>query len=170
MNIPKDRIIRLAQDFYDECVQMRRHFHQYPELSGKEFKTGEYICQFLQKNHIPYQYPVNKTGVVALIQGGKGDGRCIALRSDMDALPIFEVTRDFPYCSKNDGVMHACGHDVHLSVLLGVGYILHQLKEDFAGCVKLIFQPSEEDYANGAPFMIEEGVLENPKVRSEERR
>lgn len=166
MNIPKDDIKKLAQDFYNECVQIRRHFHQYPELSGQEIQTGAYICQFLQKNHIPYQYPVNKTGVVALIKGEKGDGRCIALRSDMDALPIFEADQSFLYHSKNDGVMHACGHDLHMSVLLGTAYILNQLKSQFSGCVKFIFQPSEEDYANGAKFMIEEGVLENPKVEA----
>ena len=159
-----DEIKKLAELFYDEMVIFRRHLHMYPELSGKEKETSAYICTQLDKMGIPYRKNVAGYGIVALLQGnGVGEGRCIALRADMDALPVQELS-ECDCRSKNNGVMHACGHDFHCAALLGALMILKQLQDHFSGTVKAIFQPSEERCEGGAPFMIEEGVLENPKV------
>lgn len=164
MHMDYQSIIRqLADDFFSEAVGIRRHLHRYPELSTQEHKTAIYISQWLTKWGIPHQTGVAGTGVVGLITGNVGTGSCLALRADMDALPIKEET-NLPYASLNQGVMHACGHDVHMTSLLGTAYILNSMKDHFAGSVKLIFQPSEECFPGGAIKMIEEGVLENPKV------
>ncbi|SHF65579.1 M20 metallopeptidase family protein [Pedobacter caeni] len=160
----KDKIQSLSADIFDQVVGYRQHIHANPELSFKEFETSAYIKKHLEEWGIPYTEMAN-TGVVGLIEGGIPSDQIIALRADMDALPIIEAN-DKPYASKNQGVMHACGHDVHSSSLLGTAYILNSMKADFAGKVKLIFQPGEEVLPGGASIMIKEGVLENPKPQA----
>ncbi|WP_367391072.1 M20 family metallopeptidase [Lewinella sp. LCG006] len=146
---------------HKEVIDIRRHLHTYPELSFEEYETGKYIAGRLQAWGIPHQYPFSGTGVVALIEGGKGTGPVIALRADIDALPISEKNK-VSYCSQNEGIMHACGHDVHSSSLLGTAKILWDLRKEFAGTIKLIFQPGEEKAPGGASIMIKDGVLKNP--------
>ncbi|MCL4136111.1 UNVERIFIED_CONTAM: hypothetical protein GTU68_061841 [Idotea baltica] len=141
---------------------MRRHLHQHPELSYHEKETSAFICRELDDIGIPYQKNVGGHGVVAHIEGGISSNRVIALRGDMDALPINEKN-DVPYASQNEGVMHACGHDVHTSSLLGTSRILFNLRDQLAGTIKLIYQPAEELLPGGAKIMIEEGVLQNPQ-------
>lgn len=160
----KEKIKALASDFYEEVIGHRRHIHAYPELSFEEYKTSAYIKGQLDVWRIPYIAMAN-TGIVALIAGEKPSEEVIALRADIDALPIQEVGGRV-YGSQNAGVMHACGHDVHSSSLLGTAKILQLLKSEFAGTVKLIFQPGEEKLPGGASIMIKEGVLENPKPMS----
>ncbi len=161
----KEKIQRLAKKYFNDTVEMRRHIHQNPELSYKEVKTGKYIVEKLNEFKIAKQQRCAVNGVIGLIEGKNPDKKVVALRADMDALPIQE-TNDVPYKSKNDGVMHACGHDVHTASLLGAARILNDLKTEFEGTVKLIFQPAEERFPGGASIMIEEGVLENPSPTS----
>ncbi|MFC6103178.1 M20 metallopeptidase family protein [Olivibacter domesticus] len=156
----KDTIQALAQSIFSEVVANRRHIHANPELSFVEYNTSTFIKQQLDVLGIDWQEMAN-TGIVALIQGAIPSDKVIALRADIDALPITEVEGRV-YGSKNAGVMHACGHDVHSSSLLGTAKILHSLKDQFAGTIKLIFQPGEEKLPGGASIMIKEGVLENP--------
>jgi len=156
----KDTIQTLAQSIFPEVVANRRHIHSNPELSFLEYNTSAFIKQQLDGLGISWQEMAN-TGIVALIKGAIPSDRVIALRADIDALPITEV-EGRSYGSKNEGVMHACGHDVHSSSLLGTAKILQSLKEQFAGTIKLIFQPGEEKLPGGASIMIKEGVLENP--------
>ncbi|MGE6376928.1 M20 metallopeptidase family protein [Peribacillus muralis] len=147
---------------YESYLQhVYKHLHQYPELSTEEYETQRFIENELQKLHIPYRKMAN-TGVCAEIHG-KQPGKTILLRSDMDALPISEQT-NLEYASKIEGAMHACGHDAHITVGLGVGAFLQKRKAELKGTVKIMFQPSEEVHPGGAVRMIEEGVLENPKV------
>lgn len=160
----KDKIKDLAENIFNDVVGYRRHIHANPELSFKEFETSLYIKDKLAKWDIEFTDCAN-TGVVGLIKGNLPSENVIALRADMDALPIHEAN-DKPYTSKNHGVMHACGHDVHTSSLLGTAYILNQLKDEFGGTIKLIFQPAEELLPGGASIMIKEGVLENPKPQA----
>lgn len=157
----KNKIQELAANIFNDVVGYRQHIHANPELSFKEFETSLFIKDKLKKWGIEYTDCAN-TGVVGLIKGNLPSDNVIALRADMDALPIHEAN-DKPYRSKNHGVMHACGHDVHTSSLLGTAYILNQMKDDFGGTIKLIFQPAEELLPGGASIMIKEGVLENPK-------
>ncbi|RYG13017.1 MAG: amidohydrolase, partial [Chitinophagaceae bacterium] len=157
----KQKIQDLAAQIFNEVVGFRQHIHANPELSYHEYETSKFVKDKLTAWDIPYQEMAN-TGVVGLITGKIPSDQVIALRADMDALPITEAN-DKPYKSKNVGVMHACGHDVHTSSLLGTAYILNQLKEEFAGTIKLVFQPAEELLPGGASIMIKEGVLENPK-------
>ncbi|ARS42537.1 N-acyl-L-amino acid amidohydrolase [Sphingobacteriaceae bacterium GW460-11-11-14-LB5] len=157
----KNKIQELASNIFNDVVGYRQHIHANPELSFKEFETSLFIKDKLKKWGIEYTDCAN-TGVVGLIKGNLPSDQVIALRADMDALPIHE-TNDKPYRSKNHGVMHACGHDVHTSSLLGTAHILNQLKDEFGGTIKLIFQPAEELLPGGASIMIKEGVLENPK-------
>lgn len=156
----KDTIQTLAQSIFPEVVANRRHIHSNPELSFLEYNTSAFIKQQLDGLGISWQEMAN-TGIVALIKGAIPSDRVIALRADIDALPITEV-EGRSYGSKNEGVMHACGHDVHSSSLLGTAKILQSLKDQFAGTIKLIFQPGEEKLPGGASIMIKEGVLENP--------
>jgi len=156
----KDKIKQLSQQFFGETVAMRRHLHQHPELSFVEYQTAAFVKQKLEEWNIPYVAMAN-TGVVAMIMGEKPSDKVLALRADMDALPIQEV-EGRSYGSQNQGVMHACGHDVHTSSLLGVAHILQSLRGGFGGTVKLIFQPGEERLPGGASIMIKEGVLQNP--------
>lgn len=157
----KDKIQALSGNIFEQVVGFRQHLHANPELSFKEFQTSAFIKGILTEWGIPFTEMAN-TGVVGLIKGDLPSDKIIALRADMDALPILEAN-DKPYASKNPGVMHACGHDVHSSSLLGTAYILNTLKAEFGGTVKLIFQPGEEILPGGASIMIKEGVLENPK-------
>lgn len=159
--IIKDKIQALSDTIFEQVVGYRQHLHANPELSFKEFQTSAFIKNILTDWGIPFTEMAN-TGVVGLIKGDLPSDKIIALRADMDALPILEAN-DKPYTSKNPGVMHACGHDVHSSSLLGTAYILNSIKADFAGTIKLIFQPGEEILPGGASIMIKEGVLENPK-------
>ncbi|POY39008.1 amidohydrolase [Solitalea longa] len=157
----KDKIKALATDIHQESIANRRHIHANPELSFKEFKTSAFIASKLTEWGIPFEHKA-ETGIVGLIKGEKPSDKVLALRADMDALPILEAN-EVVYKSTNEGVMHACGHDVHSASLLGTAKILSSLKSEFAGTVKLIFQPGEELLPGGASIMIKEGVLENPK-------
>ncbi len=158
----KHQINTLADNYFSEITGIRRHIHAHPELSFEEHQTARLVADFLSKNNIEHQTGIAKTGVVGMIRGNIKGKKTIALRADMDALPIMELNK-IPYKSKNPGVMHACGHDVHTSSLLGTAKILNTIRNEFKGNIKLIFQPSEEKYPGGARVMIEEGVLKNPK-------
>jgi amidohydrolase len=163
-----------AKGMEPQLIEWRRHFHQLPELSNREFKTGQFIADYLKSLGIEVQYPVAKTGVVGILRGGK-PGPVVALRADMDGLPVNE-RNSLPFASKEKssingmetGVMHACGHDGHMSILMGVAQILSRNKANLKGTVKFLFQPAEEGAPageeGGAYLMIKEGVLENPKV------
>jgi amidohydrolase len=157
----QQKIKSLAQEYKQEFIDVRHHLHAHPELSYQEFETSAFVQRKLKELGISFTVMAG-TGVVALIEGKNSSSRVIALRADMDALPIHEEN-NIPYRSTKEGVMHACGHDVHTTCLLGAAKILHQLKEDWQGTVKLIFQPGEERNPGGASIMIKEGVLENPK-------
>ena len=146
----------------DEVIAIRRYLHQHPELSFDEHHTSKYVCSKLDEYGIEYKTGMVKTGIVATISGKNPDKKLIALRADLDALPIQE-DNPVDYKSVNQGVMHACGHDVHTASLLGTAKILNELKDEFEGAVRLIFQPGEERLPGGASLMIKEGVLKNPE-------
>jgi amidohydrolase len=158
----KEKIQQLAKAKTEQIIHWRRHLHAHPELSFEEYKTAAFIAAQLKAIGITPQEGIAGTGLVALIEGKNPTKKTIALRADIDALPITEKN-EVPYKSTNVGVMHACGHDVHTSSLLGVASILQEIKDSFEGTVKLIFQPGEEKMPGGASLMIEAGVLENPK-------
>jgi amidohydrolase len=164
-----------AKALEPKLIELRRYFHQTPELSNREFKTSAKIVEHLKSLGLEVQYPVAKTGVVALLKGSK-PGPVVALRADMDALPVTE-RNGLPFASKvvtdfggqQTGVMHACGHDAHMAMLLIAAEILTKHKADLKGSAKFIFQPAEEgapanEWPGGAELMVKEGVLENPKV------
>lgn len=157
-----DKIKELASQYYDEIIACRRHLHQHPELSQEEFKTMEFVAERLRSYGIQPTTGVAKTGVVATIEGRNPQAYCVALRADYDALPLEECT-GLPFASENKGVMHACGHDMHTSSLLGAAKILSQLRNEFEGSIMLIFQPSEEKYPGGAFMMLEDGVFDRRK-------
>ncbi|HLX92215.1 MAG TPA: M20 family metallopeptidase [Puia sp.] len=157
----KEKIRELARKYGPEYVAVRHHLHANPELSYQEFETSHFVQEQLKKRGIPFEVRA-KTGVIGIIEGKNPGKRSIALRADMDALPIQEEN-DVEYKSRRQGVMHACGHDVHTSILLGASRILEELKTEFEGTIKLIFQPGEERNPGGASLLIKEGVLENPK-------
>lgn len=158
----KERIRQLASGLLEEATANRRHLHSHPELSYQEYQTAAFIEDRLHSLGIPYERMAD-TGIVALLQGGGGPSdKVVALRADIDALPIVELN-EVPYRSQNQGVMHACGHDVHTASLLGVAGILSRMKDEFSGTVKFIFQPAEEVIPGGASLMIKAGVLENPR-------
>lgn len=159
------KIKELAQSHFNEIVSIRRHLHQNPELSFEEYNTSAYIQSVLKKHLIPFTTGYVKTGIVVLIEGKNPNKKVVLLRADMDALPI-EEKNDVPYCSMNKGVMHACGHDVHSACALGAAIMLNQLKNEFEGTVKIIFQPGEEVLPGGASLMIEAGVLTKPDVET----
>lgn len=161
----KESIKGLAKQYFQEIKSIREYLHANPELSFEEHNTHRFISEKLDEWGIPHEKHVAKTGIVALIKGKNPDKKVTALRGDMDALPIKEENK-VPYKSTNEGVMHACGHDVHTSSLLGTAKILNSLKEEFEGTVKLIFQPGEEKIPGGASLMIKEGVLDKPKVKN----
>jgi len=159
-----------------KVVEWRRHFHQNPELSNREYKTGAFVADYLKSLGLEVKYPVAKTGVVAILKGGK-PGPVIALRADMDALPLIEKV-DLPFKSvvtdtfnnQAVGVMHACGHDSHTAMLMGAATVLSKMKKDIQGTVVFLFQPAEEGAPQGeeagAPLMVKEGVLDDPKVEA----
>lgn len=158
----KGKIESLLNDqMLGEMIEIRRHLHQYPELSFEEVRTSEFLRKKLDEWKVEYHFPVVKTGIVALIKGSQ-PGKRIALRSDMDALPIRE-TSGLEYQSKNTGVMHACGHDVHMTSLLGAIRLLDRLKEEIHGEILFVFQPGEERIPGGAKLMLEEGVFDGRK-------
>ncbi len=157
----KDLIKSLAADYKASIIAHRRHLHAHPELSFQEFETASYVERELRDIGITDIETKADTGLVALIRGKNPDKKIIALRGDMDALPIHEQN-EVPYKSTKEGIMHACGHDVHTSSLLGTARILFNLREHFEGTVKLIFQPGEELIPGGASLMIKDGALQNP--------
>lgn len=157
-----NRIKELAQAQKAANIENRRHLHANPELSFQEYKTAAFVEEKLRAFGIDKIEKKAETGLVALIEGKNPESKIIALRGDMDALPITEQN-DVPYVSQNPGVMHACGHDVHTSSLLGTARILNGLREDFEGSIKLIFQPGEEKVPGGASLMIKDKALLNPR-------
>ena len=157
-----DEIKKLASGFFGDIVSVRQHLHAHPELSKEEYETARFISSELDKAGIMHNTGIAGTGIVGYIRGEGGDGMTVALRADMDALPIQEKN-EVPYKSQNPGVMHACGHDVHTACLLGAAKIIHRLKDRFKGQVMLIFQPSEERYPGGARMMLEEGIFNTQK-------
>jgi amidohydrolase len=171
----KAKLDQQVKDLEPKIIEWRRYFHEHPELSNSEFQTGERIANQLKELGLEVQYPVAKTGVVAILKGSK-PGPVVALRADIDGLPVTE-RNSLPFASKvkvpfngqETGVMHACGHDAHMAILLAVAEILSKNKNELKGIVKFIFQPAEEggsvsDGVSGAELMVKEGVLENPKV------
>jgi hypothetical protein len=158
-----NQIKHLAQLYFKEVVSFRRYIHQHPELSFEEFHTSEYVCKTLDKYSISYKQGIVKTGIIATIEGKNPTKKTILLRADLDALPI-EEQNNVEYKSIHDGIMHACGHDVHTASVLGTAIILNQLKNEFEGTVKIMFQPGEEVLPGGSSLMIKEGVLQNPTV------
>ncbi len=160
MNI-KSRIKELSEAYFDEIRAIRRHIHQNPELSFKEYNTSAFVQSKLEAWGVPFQAGFVETGIVASIKG-KASGKCLSLRADLDALPINEGNDQRDYRSKNEGIMHACGHDVHTANLLGTIKIMNELKEEWNGELRCIFQPGEELLPGGAKLMIEEGALGKP--------
>lgn len=158
----KNRIKALARELAPAFIDIRHHIHSHPELSFEEYATSAFIRQKLDEFGVPYRADVAGTGVIALIEGKNPGKRTIAIRADIDALPIHEAN-NVPYKSKHEGVMHACGHDVHTTCVLGATKILQQLKNEFEGTVKVLFQPGEEKHPGGASLMIRDGALESPR-------
>ncbi|MBK8491114.1 MAG: amidohydrolase [Saprospirales bacterium] len=162
MALTTEYIAQLAREIHPEVVALRRHLHQHPELSFQEERTAAYVAARLEFLGIFHKKNVAGHGVVGWIRGRNPEKRLIALRADMDALPIMEEN-EVPYRSQHQGVMHACGHDVHTASLLGTAQILQQTAEEWEGTVQLIFQPGEELLPGGASLMIAEGVLDHPR-------
>ena len=160
----QQKIKDLAKKYSPEFIEVRHHLHAHPELSYQEFETSKFVQRKLTEYNIPFEVKAT-TGVIGLIKGKNPESRIVALRADMDALPINEQT-DVSYKSTKQGIMHACGHDVHTTCLLGASKILNETKDNWEGTVKLIFQPGEEKNPGGASLLIREGVLENPKPQS----
>lgn len=168
------KIERLSENVENSVVKWRRHIHQNPELSNREFMTAKYVSDHLKSLGLEVQENIAHTGVVAILEGGHPGG-VVALRADMDALPVTERV-DLPFASKvktiykdvEVGVMHACGHDTHVAILMGVASVLTEIREEIKGTVKFIFQPAEEGAPDGeeggAELMVKEGVLKNPDV------
>lgn len=159
-----EKIKHLSKLSANQIVANRRYLHSNPELSFEEYGTAKFVAEQLKALQLSPQSMAN-TGVVAIIEGKNPQSKVVALRADIDALPIIEAN-EVVYKSKNQGVMHACGHDAHTASLLGTAYILNELKDSFEGTVKLIFQPAEEKAPGGASIMIKEGVLQNPSPQS----
>lgn len=157
----KEKVQSLAKSFAPDLIQIRRHLHANPELSYQEYNTSAFVQAQLTQMGIDFEIKAT-TGIMATIKGNHPTTRVIALRADMDALPILEEN-DVPYQSINKGVMHACGHDVHTTILLGAAKILQTLKTEWNGTIKLLFQPGEERNPGGASYMIKEQVLDNPR-------
>jgi len=161
----KEKIQELSAELLPEIIEIRRYLHMHPEISFQELKTSRYIKSVLLNWNIPFYDGIAETGIVVLLKGKNPEKSCTALRADFDALPIQEQNK-VEYCSKNSGVMHACGHDAHTASLLGTIRILDAIKSEWEGNIKFIFQPAEERLPGGAKQMIAEGVLENPKVHT----
>lgn len=146
----------------NELTELRRHFHRYPELSYEEWKTSEFICDKLRQYGIPFRSGIAGTGIIGRIDGALPSGRVVGIRAEMDALPVQEKN-DTNYASINPGKMHACGHDAHMAMLLGIARIMNSMRDFFGGTILLIFQPGEEKSPGGAKLMIESGELSKPK-------
>ncbi len=157
-----NKIKILSREFFEEALKIRRHLHKYPELSFNENATSAYISEKLEDFGIPFKKGYAGTGIIARIEGRNPGNKTIALRADMDALPVQEKN-NLEFISIDKGVMHACGHDVHMTCLLGASAILNQIKNEFEGTVILIFQPAEEYLPGGAKQMLEEGALDDPE-------
>ena len=156
-----EKIKQFSRQYFSDVVAIREHIHANPELSFQEHNTSQFVQDKLSEFGVEFTSGHVETGIVGIIKGKNPESKTIALRADLDALPIIEENKA-PYCSTNQGVMHACGHDAHTACLLGAARILKQLDNEFEGTIKLIFQPGEERLPGGAKLMIEEGVLENP--------
>ena len=154
-----EKIKRISKEILPEIIRIRRHLHQHPELSFKEFNTSLFIQEELAKLNIPFTTGHVNTGIIGTIEGNNPTSKTILLRADIDALPI-EEKNEIAYCSSNKGVMHACGHDAHTASLIGAATILNQLKNEFSGTIKLLFQPAEEQLPGGAKLLIDEGALD----------
>ena len=172
-DLPK-HFTALLNEVEPQLISWRQHFHEFPELSNREFKTGAYIADYLKSIGLEVNYPVAKTGVVAILKGGK-PGPVVGLRADIDALPIVERAPiafaskvKSEYNGQSVGVMHACGHDAHTAILMATAKMLKQMQKELPGTVVFLFQPAEEGSPNGeeggAPLMIKEGVMDNPKI------
>ncbi|RKX98494.1 MAG: amidohydrolase, partial [Spirochaetes bacterium] len=157
-----DRIKELVSKQKDRVIETRRELHQIPEIGFEEVETSSYVAGWLEKEGFKVIKGIAKTGVVGLLRCGDGKGKTLLIRSDIDALPIKEET-DLPFQSKHEGKMHACGHDGHMAMVLGAAAVLKELSDELNGTVKFVFQPAEEG-PGGAKPMIDEGVMENPKV------
>jgi amidohydrolase len=164
MSSLREQIQALAKRYAPDFIEVRHHLHANPELSYQEFETSAFVQKKLKETGIQHSV-IALTGVTGVIEGKNPSKKIIALRADMDALPIQEENK-VPYRSVRDGVMHACGHDVHTTCLLGAAKILQELKHSWEGTVKLIFQPGEERNPGGASIMIKEGVLQNPSPQA----
>jgi len=164
INMPeiKDIIKIRSAGLKNEVIKIRRYIHQYPELSYKEINTAKFICEWLDKNGIPFRNGIAGTGIIGTIRGNAAGKNVVAIRAEMDALPITERNNS-EFVSLNSGKMHACGHDAHMAMLLGTASLLNDLRDKFGGAVLLIFQPGEEKSPGGARLMIESGELNNPK-------
>ena len=160
MSSLREQIQQLARQYAPDFIEIRHHLHAHPELSYQEYETSAFVQKRLQELNIPFRV-MAQTGITGIIEGKNPGKKIIALRADMDALPIQEENK-IPYKSTRPGVMHACGHDVHTTCLLGAAKILQELRSQWEGTVKLIFQPGEERNPGGASIMINEGVLQNP--------
>jgi amidohydrolase len=158
----KKYILERSASLLEEVKQIRRHFHRYPELSYEEYETSDYICNWLQDNGIKFKNGIAGTGIIATINGNMPGKKVIAVRAEMDALPITEKNNT-DYTSLNPGKMHACGHDAHMAMLLGAAKLLNGILDQFGGTILLIFQPGEEKSPGGARLMIESGALDDPK-------
>ena len=154
-------IKQLAKKYFNETVSIRQHLHQNPELSFQEYNTFKYITSKLKEYNIVFEQ-FTETGILGIIKGNNPDSKVIALRADIDALPIIEEN-DLPYNSINKGVMHACGHDVHTSILITVGRIINELKTTFEGTILLVFQPAEEKLPGGAKALLDAGIFNKIK-------
>ena len=161
MSVLLNQVKHLAAELKEEVIAHRRHLHAHPELSFEEVKTSNYVAGQLDAMGLPYTRNVGGHGIVVVIEGNDPASKVVALRADMDALPILEAN-DVPYKSTNPGVMHACGHDAHTASMLGAAKILKDVKHKLTGSIKLIFQPAEEKTPGGASLMIKDGVLLNP--------
>jgi amidohydrolase len=160
MNSLQEKIRQLAGLHFNEIVEIRRHIHRHPELAFTEFGTSAFIQEELKRTGIPFRAGFVKTGIAGWIDGKKQGSRMVALRADMDALPVQEMN-DIPFKSEYEGKMHACGHDLHVAALLGATRILHALEEEIEGRIMLIFQPAEEKIPGGANLMLREGVFKD---------
>lgn len=158
----KETILSKSSDLKEDVIRLRRHFHKYPELSYEESETASFICNWLEKNNIRFRKGIAGTGIIGTIEGKLKGDHVVAIRAEMDALPVSERTQT-DFTSVNPGKMHACGHDAHMSMLLGTASILNSMRDQFGGTVLLIFQPGEEKSPGGARLMIESGELNNPK-------
>jgi hippurate hydrolase len=159
----KEQIKALTLKYSNEVIQHYRHLHAHPELSFEEFLTAQYIQDQLKDMQIPFRAGIGGNGILGRIEGINPQKKVIALRADMDALPIDEAV-DLPWKSKNENVMHACGHDAHTACLLGAAKILNELRHQFEGTILLIFQPGEEKAPGGARLMLEDGVFDENKT------